>query len=399
MSNTAQEPLANAQSDELIFAQEDDKIALAEATEFDTLAKSWKILIVDDDAEVHEVTKLALSDFVFENKALMFMSAYSAQEAKQLMRAHPDTAIVFLDVVMETDDAGLQVAQYIREELANSLTRIILRTGQPGQAPETLVAVNYGIDDYKTKTELTAQKLFIAVVTALRAFSTLMQMLEISQGLKLDLLHYQQVSIEPELSEQQAQTNGEVLKRSLPSLQATQPRSEPYEKLELLGQLLVEVTHDMMHPPNAGALYTMSMITRIARMVLRLTDEHSAKLGLSQSKLTVLMYLNNEPEQCASPSSLAKHCGISRAAMTGLLDGLEQEGYVERDENPFDRRALRIKLTVKGQQFLTWIEPQDPYELSKLMNALDGVERQKFIELARTVLTLFEERATKQSAE
>lgn len=396
MSNAAQEPLAHAHSDEFIFAQEDDAIADAEATEFNPLKRSWKILIVDDDTEVHEVTKLALSDFTFEDKALTFMSAYSAQEAKQLIRAHPDTAIVFLDVVMETDAAGLQVVQYIREELANPLTRIILRTGQPGEAPETLVAAKYGIDDYKTKTELTAQKLFITVVTALRAFSTLMQMLEISQGLKLDLLRYQQAAIAPELSERQAQTNGEALERSLQRLQTAPLKAEPRAKLELLGQLVAEVAHDMMHPPNAGALYTMSMITRIARMVLRLTDEHSAKLGLSQSKLTVLMYLNDEPEQCASPSSLAKYCGISRAAMTGLLDGLEQEGYVERDENPSDRRALRIKLTLKGQQFLAWIEPQDQYELSKLMSALDGVERQKFIELARTVLKLFEEQAIGQ---
>lgn len=396
MSNTTQ-ALADSQSDEFIFAQEDDAIAVSEATAIDPLKASWKILIVDDEVEVHEVTKLALSDFTFENKALTFMSAHSAQEAKQLIQLHPDIAIVFLDVVMETENAGFQVIQYIREELGNSLVRIILRTGQPGQAPETVVAATYGIDDYKTKTELTAQKLFITVITALRAFSTLMQMLEMSQGLKLDLLRYQQA--EREISGMQERENDDKLERSLHGLQPMQPKPKQHEKIEMLGQLVAEVAHELMHPPNAGALYTMSTITRVARIVLRLIDEHSAKLGLSQSKLTVLMHLNDEPERCASPSLLAKYCGISRAAMTGLLNGLEQEGYVERDEHPSDRRALKVKLTAKGQQFLEWIQSQGHSQKAKLMDTLDEVERQKFIELARKVLTLFEEHSPKQITE
>jgi sigma-B regulation protein RsbU (phosphoserine phosphatase) len=101
---------------------------------------------------------------------LTFLNAYSGQEARQLIRAHPDVALIFLDVVMETDDAGLRVVQYIREELDNHLARIILHTGQPGQAPEGRVIVDYDINDYKAKTELTTQKLFTTVVTALRAF-------------------------------------------------------------------------------------------------------------------------------------------------------------------------------------------------------------------------------------
>ena len=114
---------------------------------------TWKVLIVDDEPEVHAVTKLALSDFEFQNKRLEFISAYSGAEAKQLIDEHSDAAIVLLDVVMETDDAGLQVAKYIRETAQNNHIRIILRTGQPGQAPERQVIVNYDINDYKSKTE------------------------------------------------------------------------------------------------------------------------------------------------------------------------------------------------------------------------------------------------------
>lgn len=385
---------SNAQSDEFIFAQEDE-IPFAEETEPNQSETRWKILIVDDDIEVHHVTKLALSDFTFEGKSLTFISAYSGQEAKQLIQAHPDTAIIFLDVVMETEDAGLQVVKYIREELGNQPVRIILRTGQPGQAPENVVAVSYGIDDYKTKTELTSKKLFITVVTALRAFSIVMKMLETSRNLELEVVQHQQVEATLRLSEISAREKVHQLEQSLQALQQTQFQSVPREKIETLSQLVTEVTQEIINSPNqAGTLYTMPMITRIARMVLRIMDEHSAKLGISQTKLAVLIYLSNEPELCASPSSLAKYCGVSRAAMTGLLDGLEQEGYVERDDHPWDRRALMVKLTQKGQQFLDGIALQDQYQLAELMGALDEVERKQLIELAMNVIKLFEEQTT-----
>lgn len=145
---------------------------------------SWKVLIVDDEPEVHAVTKLALSDFTFQDRSLEFISAYSGEEGKQLIAKHPDAAIILLDVVMETDDAGLQVARFIREEAKNQKIRIILRTGQPGQAPERQVIVNYDINDYKSKTELTAQKLFTVVMSSLRAYRDIIALEHSRQGLK-----------------------------------------------------------------------------------------------------------------------------------------------------------------------------------------------------------------------
>lgn len=138
------------------------------------LNERWKILIVDDEPEVHAVTRLALSDFKFLGRGLEFYSAESGEEGCKLMCEHPDAAIILLDVVMETDDAGLKVARYIREDLDNHFTRIILRTGQPGQAPERTVIINYDINDYKSKTELTAQKLFTAVMSSLRSYRDIM---------------------------------------------------------------------------------------------------------------------------------------------------------------------------------------------------------------------------------
>ncbi|MEG4290158.1 adenylate/guanylate cyclase domain-containing protein [Microcoleus sp. C2C3] len=167
MSEASKNLLAGG-DDELIFAEEDE-------VEEKPIEASWKILIVDDEIEIHNITKLALKEFTFENKLIKFISAYSGKEAKEMIQAHPDIALILLDVVMETEEAGLEVVKYIRDILDNQIVRIILRTGQPGQVPEDVVIVSYDINDYKTKTELTNKKLFTTVVTALRAFRSLTQ--------------------------------------------------------------------------------------------------------------------------------------------------------------------------------------------------------------------------------
>ena len=136
----------------------------------------WRVLIVDDDVDVHAVTRLALRNVTFKGRALELFSAYSGREAFELLSTQSDIALVLLDVVMETDDAGLILARRIREELHNSIVRVVLRTGQPGQAPEQRVIIEYDINDYKAKTELTTQKLFTTVISALRAYESLLML-------------------------------------------------------------------------------------------------------------------------------------------------------------------------------------------------------------------------------
>lgn len=172
--------------DDLIFADEDGGQSKGEASR-------WPLLIVDDEEEVHAVTKLALAGFDFAGRGLEFVSAHSGAEARDVLRRRSDIAVVLLDVVMETDHAGLEVADYIRNTLDNQFLRIVLRTGQPGQAPEREVIRRYDINDYKEKTELTAKKLFTVVYTALRSYRDLMtieanrrglmQVIEASAGL------------------------------------------------------------------------------------------------------------------------------------------------------------------------------------------------------------------------
>src|SRR5829696_5021267 len=119
----------------------------------DATGPRWKVLVIDDDPAVHDGTRFALYDYALNGQGLDFASAYSAAEGRDLLRAHPDAAVVLLDVVMETETAGLDLVDFIRNDLKNETVRIILRTGQPGQAPERRVIVDYDINDYKAKTE------------------------------------------------------------------------------------------------------------------------------------------------------------------------------------------------------------------------------------------------------
>jgi len=151
--------------DELQFAEE--------SMPQDPAPGGWKIMIVDDDEFVHKVMELTLGDYRFENHPIEYLHAYSAAQAKTLLGKHPDTAVILLDVVMETETAGLQFARYVRNELGNTFVRIILRTGQPGQAPERKVITEYDINDYKHKAELVEQRLFTSITAAIRSYRDL----------------------------------------------------------------------------------------------------------------------------------------------------------------------------------------------------------------------------------
>jgi signal transduction histidine kinase/DNA-binding response OmpR family regulator len=161
-----------------------DDFSFAPELEASVTAAPWQILIADDEEEVHVVTKVALADVVFKDRPLAFLHAYSAAEARHILSERSDIAIVLLDVVMEADDAGLRLVREIREQMHNRRLRIVLRTGQPGQAPEREVVIDHDINDYKSKTELTRQKLLTCVISALRSYDDILSLERSLHGLE-----------------------------------------------------------------------------------------------------------------------------------------------------------------------------------------------------------------------
>ncbi len=160
-------PLENTgdDQDDLVFLEE--QAAPAETT---GARKVWRVMIIDDDEDVHSTTTFALGNLDMQHRPLEFVHAYSASQARELLKDEAEIAVILLDVVMEQDDAGLHLVRYIREVLKLADVRIILRTGQPGYAPEIDAIRDFDINDYKTKSELTRIKLFTTVTAAIRSY-------------------------------------------------------------------------------------------------------------------------------------------------------------------------------------------------------------------------------------
>ena len=145
---------------------------------------SWRIMIIDDDPDVHSATMFALGSLEIQNRTLTFLHAYSASEAREILAREPDIAVILLDVVMEQEDAGLNLVNYVRKNLGLIDVRIILRTGQPGYAPEIDAIRDYDINDYKTKSELTRTKLYTTVTSAIRSYEQICSISANQRGLE-----------------------------------------------------------------------------------------------------------------------------------------------------------------------------------------------------------------------
>jgi len=144
----------------------------------------WPVLVVDDEADIHTMTRVLLRDFSFQDRPFEVISAYSAAEARGILAERSDIPVMLLDVVMETPNAGLDLVHHIRKTLNNHRMAIVLRTGQPGEAPERDVMLAYDINDYRNKTDLTAQRLFTALVGGLRSWISISTIETLNQTLE-----------------------------------------------------------------------------------------------------------------------------------------------------------------------------------------------------------------------
>jgi len=248
----------NNKSDLLFFENSTQK-SKDDIPEKDTDQKAWKLMVIDDDEAVHQVTRMVLEDLVFENQGLSIIEGYSGKDARRLLREHPDTAVLLLDVVMESDNAGLEVVKYIREELDNNYIRIILRTGQPGDAPEKKVITEYDINDYKEKSDLTADKLHTAIIAALRAYKDLKT---------IENLALSKVNLEERVEER----TKEILKINQDLAQEIEQREQVNEDLRqsesrlARAQLIANIGHWEWNIPTNEAIWS-HQIYRILGLV------------------------------------------------------------------------------------------------------------------------------------
>ncbi len=266
--------------DTLLFAKESDT-PVAENKNY------FKLLIVDDENEIHVMTKLVLSDYVYKGAGLKFLSAFTGEDAKIMIKKNPDIACCLLDVVMETKDAGLDVARFIREDEKNTKLRIILRTGQPGQAPEKDIILNYDINDYKEKTELTDQKLFTTITTALRSYQHLEELEEKqreiqTKNIRLNEEIARRIVAESNLTkynrslEKMIESKSNRLKEALFLLETT--------KSELLKTRKVAIESKI----STLSLDTVDTSTTIIESNLKKIDHYSQTMALLLEKYTLL---------------------------------------------------------------------------------------------------------------
>ena len=186
---------------ELLFGDEPDapdELVLPERSD----GLEYSVLVVDDDEYVHQLTKMVLRGFSFEGCPIRLASAMSAKEAINYLETHNNVAVALVDVVMETDNAGLDLVNHIRNTFNNNEIRLLIRTGQPGAAPEESVFQDYDVNDYLSKTELTAHKLRMAVLNALRSFRDIRKAVDLQKQIMIAEQESQEASAASEAKSQ-----------------------------------------------------------------------------------------------------------------------------------------------------------------------------------------------------
>lgn len=266
--------------DEMLFADTWHDQEFRHKITVDDASAPWKILVVDDEAEVHQVTHLALHRFTYADRGLTFLSAYSAWEAKQVLAEHPDVAVILLDVIMESMQAGLDLVKYIRDELGNRVVRIILRTGQPGEAPEEAVIRLYDINDYKTKTELTRQRLAATLLISLRVYQHLL----LAEESRRELEKLNRVLEEQNLELQRAKNAAEAANRAKDEFLAVMNHElrTPLNVILMRGEIVQSEIYGTLTPKQKSSI---DLILRSGHQLLAIIDDILDLVGIENGRI------------------------------------------------------------------------------------------------------------------
>lgn len=294
--------------------------------------KPWRVLIVDDEPEVHQITKLILNNAEFNQRPIEFLSAYSGQQAIEVLKKEDDIAVILLDVVMENPHAGLDTVKAIRQDLNNQMVRIILRTGQPGEAPDSEIILDYDINDYKEKSELTYNKLFTSVVASLRTYQQLCSIEQCRTGLKKIIeatANYCRIKSEPDFAIQLLQQVSQLLNLGDNSLYLTghikhqQSNSGSYSLLAGRGKFAQLETEQLQTDPQYPDLHQLIQ-TAFDRQDSQSSDKYHASYFISPSiGEHVIVIENNSRPVVEDLQMFEMFVNSTLSAFNNLVEGLE----------------------------------------------------------------------------
>lgn len=142
---------------------------------------------------------------------------------------------------------------------------------------------------------------------------------------------------------------------------------------------------------NAAAvrlLTRLKPVLKSCRLPLQLTTIVPTGLPhkLSEGKFVLLFLLQNVPDGL-SPHELSERAGVTRATITGLLDGLERDGFLKRHADTQDRRKLTIRLTSEGARLAQQLFVEHTTWIASLMSDLSADEQSVLSTLLRRIFS------------
>jgi signal transduction histidine kinase len=322
----------------------------------DEAVSPWKILIVDDEPEVHQVTHLALHKFTYAGRGLTFFAAHSAWEAKQVLADQPDIAVILLDVIMESNQAGLELVKYIRKELGNRVVRIILRTGQPGEAPEETVIRLYDINDYKTKTELTRQRLTATFLISLRVYQHLLE----AEANQQQLEKLNRILEEQNLELQRAKDAAEAANRAKDEFLAVM-NHELRTPLNVILMRAEIVQSEIYGPLTPKQKSSVELILRSGHQLLAIIDDILDLVGIENGRIKPVVRPVSLRAVCMQSLQLIREAAQKKAIQIRTVE-IDDALLIYSDE----RRLVQVlekllknavKFSAEGAQIGVTVEP------------------------------------------